>query len=428
MILRIWFWLAIIICLGQAHPHSLRAQTDFFSESQPLDQSFNYQNDLMSGFSEDGRIKILLLTLMPSGMTETASEEILRSLYLNLSNTNHFTLVGPSEWNAQMQMRNPSLADCHDIACGIDLGKQLSADKIMVGRISAQKILDEYAREIDGMILSIRVIDVVTNRETFVDEVQFTDADIQSTLFALAQRVSANTLLRGHVLNMNENRITTDLGLSHGLKKGLQMVIYKETPPTVNLDGQTIGAFQENIAIAQVHRLNDASSELIVLQQMEEIKPGYFVKTFINFARQIEMIAEVRSELDTQKRLMPKTKPIPLVPELVVQKDDEKEKWARRVIKAKEEEKRWMIMTGGGFVATLIILQNDFSPFTNSLNQFLPHMAGGITLYAGYQYIQQRKLVSELIAEGRVKGYFSQLMPSISAGPEGLRLAWNYQF
>ncbi|MFL2748094.1 MAG: hypothetical protein ACJ0DI_01045, partial [bacterium] len=64
------------------------AQSGFFEED-----NFNFETDSVTGFSEDGRVKILLLTLLPKGMTETAAEEISRALQLNLFNTNHFTVV-----------------------------------------------------------------------------------------------------------------------------------------------------------------------------------------------------------------------------------------------------------------------------------------------------------------------------------------------
>ncbi|HIL88628.1 MAG TPA: hypothetical protein EYM25_07970, partial [Deltaproteobacteria bacterium] len=70
------------------------AQSDFLQGN-----TFNYDNQLVSGFSEDGRVKVLLLTLLPYDLTETAAEKIGHALQLNLFNTNHFTVVGPSEWN-----------------------------------------------------------------------------------------------------------------------------------------------------------------------------------------------------------------------------------------------------------------------------------------------------------------------------------------
>ncbi len=47
--------------------HAL-SQSNFFQEDL-----FNLESDVMSGFSDDGRMKVLMLTLAPYGMTETAA-------------------------------------------------------------------------------------------------------------------------------------------------------------------------------------------------------------------------------------------------------------------------------------------------------------------------------------------------------------------
>ena len=103
------------------------------------------QQTQLSGFSDDERVKVLLLNLLPSGMTETAAEEITKALQLNVYNTNHFTVVGPSEWNVQIKDRDPTLADCHDIACGVMIGKMFHADKVLVGTIHSEIMLNGMA-------------------------------------------------------------------------------------------------------------------------------------------------------------------------------------------------------------------------------------------------------------------------------------------
>ena len=45
---------------------------------------FGGQNTQLSGFSDDERVKVLLLNFLPSGMTETAAEEIEKVLQLNV--------------------------------------------------------------------------------------------------------------------------------------------------------------------------------------------------------------------------------------------------------------------------------------------------------------------------------------------------------
>ncbi|MGK5093485.1 hypothetical protein WDW89_15940 [Deltaproteobacteria bacterium TL4] len=399
------------------------AQSSFFQQ-----ESYSFDNELVSGFSEDGRIKILLLTLVPMGMTETASEEILKALYLNLSNTNHFTLVGPSEWSAQIRARNPSMADCNDIACGIDIGKRLNADMVLVGKIRTQTILDDLSEEQEGMVLTVNMVDVITNINIFNDEVQFTDDNMHDALFQLAVRVSESTQLRGHVLSIKEKEISIDLGRAHGLKIGHQLVIYKQSSQTSELDGQPLGLSQVNIAIAQVHRINDHSSEAIVMQSLEDVQSGALIKTFINFAKQIQLISETRRELDSQRRLVPPRRPLQLTPEFLETQNTGKDRWEASLETAKVSKTRWQYATLGAGVATLIILNNNFTPFTEDINRMLPLFAGGATVYCGYNFVQYRNDVNALMAEGRVKGFFSQINYQWNLNLNAVQVALHYKF
>ena len=63
------------------------AQSGFYQN-----QTIDFENTKLSGFSDDGRVKVLLLNLLPSGMTETAAQEIAKALQLNIF-TSFFALL-----------------------------------------------------------------------------------------------------------------------------------------------------------------------------------------------------------------------------------------------------------------------------------------------------------------------------------------------
>ena len=165
----------------------------------------------LSGFSDDGRVKVLLLNLLPSGMTETAAQEIAKALQLNIYNTNHFTVVGPEEWYIQIKDSDPTLADCHDIACGVMIGKLFRSDKVLVGTIHSEIMLNEKGKEEPSFILSVRMVDARTNITNFSDEVQFTDLQMHDELFHLAARISDNTLMVGNIVDKKQSGITVNL-------------------------------------------------------------------------------------------------------------------------------------------------------------------------------------------------------------------------
>ena len=377
------------------------AQSGFFEED-----NFNFETDSVTGFSEDGRVKILLLTLLPKGMTETAAEEISRALQLNLFNTNHFTVVGPSEWNAQIEDRDPTLADCHDVACGVLIGKLFNADKVLVGNIRTQEFMNEDNQNELGFELSLRMVDVVTNITDFTDTVDFNDRDMHDRLFELAVRISENTLLRGFVISVKKPNISIDLGRAHGLQNGRQIVIFRQVSTQSNLEGQTLELATENIAIAEIVRVNDLSSDAIVKQRISAVTPGDQVQTYIDVAKQVHLITNTRRELDTQKRLRPRTRPLKLEPELV-EEDTGKQRWAMRLSQAMGEENQWFYITAGGGAATLLLLSGNFNIFSGGLGSLMPWVAGGATVYAGMKYVGFRDKVSLLRQEGRNLGYLS---------------------
>lgn len=414
---RDWMLWMCLCCLG--------AQTALSQTQFVQNDPFGFENQLLSGFSEDGRVKVLILRLAPSGMTVTASEQIGKALSLNLSNTNHFSVVVPSEWDAQLRTQDPYLADCHDIACGIHISKLFNADKVLVGRISAEIILNDDGLEEPGFVLSVRLLDVITNTTDYADEVEFTDDNMQDELFQLAVRISENTLLSGHVLKTEERTVTVDMGRAHGIKVGDRIVIYRSLSTLPNLEGQTLGLELKNIAIGQMLRVNEMSSDAIVLHQLETPSKGDWVKTYINRYKQINLIADTRRELDTQQRIKPRTRPLLIQPEEVV--DEDRRRWERLLAAAEKDQKRWQLYAIGFGVGTLVSLSGQIELLGKELNQVIPLALGGGFVYSGYKFLQARDEVRQLEGEGRVKGYYSfQLTPT--PHEKGFKLALNYRF
>ena len=393
------------------------AQSDFLQGN-----TFNYDNQLVSGFSEDGRVKVLLLTLLPYDLTETAAEKIGHALQLNLFNTNHFTVVGPSEWNAQIQERDPTLADCHDIACGVLIGKLFNADKVLVGSVRAETILDENGNEVQGLVLSAKIVDVLTIGTDYDDEVRFTDARLHDSLFQMALRISHNTQLHGYVLKLNASTITVDLGRAHGLKVGNRLVVFRPTTATSTLEGQPLELNFENIAIAEAIRVNDMSSEIHLIQRRSSVLVGDQIRTYVNKNKQIALIAQTRKELDTQKRLAPRTKPLKLVPQLV-QEDTGENRWARKYAAAQENEEFWMIGTIGT-IGGALLSASGIIKIGSGIDQYLPWILGGGAIYSGYRYVEGRDTVDALRAEGRSSGFLSWKWSPTS----GATLAYTLSF
>ena len=385
----------------------------------------------LSGFSNDERIKLLLLNLFPSGMTETAATEIVKALQLNIYNTNHFTVVGPAEWNAEIKDQDPTLADCHDIACGAKIGKLFKADKVLVGALHSEVMFNENSDEESSLVLSIRMVDTRTNITDYSDEVQFTDLQMHDELFRMAARISNNTLLVGKVLNTRASGITINLGLAQGIKTGQQVVISQIKSAKSTAVANTGETIFQNIALAEVVQVSDLSAEAVIVQKISTVTRGDQLQTYIDKEKLIRLISQTRKELDTQKRLQPKKRIISLEPK-VGKVSIYYSKWLYRYKQTKVENDRWLMYTAGAGGATILFLSGVIQ--MNGVLSVLPWIAGAGTVYSGLRYIHFRDLMNELSTEGRSNGFiFSALRPKPSGwlfntAPKGLLISWVKRF
>ncbi len=401
-------------------------------------QSKNYQEDpsnleltKLSGFIDDDRIKVLLLNLLPSGMTETAAVEIARVLQQNIFNTNHFSVVGPAEWNSQIKDRDPTLADCHDVACGVMIGKLFDADKILVGTIYSETMLNENGEEQPSFILSVKMVDVRTNNTTFSDEVQFTDLQMHDELFRLAARTSDNTLLLGNIDEVEPTGITLNLGRAQGIKTGQQFVILRKTTNKSTLNNNFPNKTYQKTALAEVFQVNDFSSKAVIIQRISTVSKGDQVQTYINIEKLISLMTQARKELDTQKRLRPKKRILRLGPPAA--KDNSGySNWSVRYKTTKAQHDRWMYTSAGVGAATLFFISGSIK--LSGFLSVLPWIAGAGTVYSGIRYFHYRDLLNELSTEGRTNGFYSNSLLPRSEGwnfipvPTGIQVAWSRRF
>jgi hypothetical protein len=401
-------------------------------------QSNNYQGNVsnleqteLSGFSDDERIKLLLLNLLPAGMTETAAAEIAKALQLNIYNTNHFSVVGPAEWNAEIKDQDPTLADCHDIACGAKIGKLFRADKVLVGTLHSEIMLNENNEEEPSFVLSIRMVDTRTNITNFSDEVQFTDLQMHDELFRMAARISDNTLLIGNVLNTKQSGITLNIGRAQGIKTGHQLVISRRASFKTDNGENTREKTYQNIALAEVVQVSDLSAEAVIVQKISAVAQGDQVQTYIDKEKLISLISQTRKELDTQKRLKPKKRVIRLRQPAGKESSDYA-LWSNRFRQSKILHDRWLYTTAGAGGATILFLSGMIK--LSGVMSAIPWIAGAGTVYSGIRYFHYRDLMNEFSTEGRSLGFISSSFTPQPSGwhlnpvPKGFQIAWVKRF
>ena len=355
-------------------------------------------------FSSDGKVKLLVLALNPQEVTESAAEQIGLILQKNLSNTGHFSVVGPREVNALFESQRPDLVDCREIACGVETGKLIGAQKVLVGTLQ---------RRGESFFMSVRVIEIINNLTDHEELIRFSDDDMDESLFRLANSLSDNTLVIGRVLSTSIRGIVLSLGIRDGVKLGDFLVIFKEDLPIANLEGAIVDRQRKNIAIVKILRVNDNTSEALMVHSVEEPQVAHFASTYRNPTRQTVLIEDTRRELDTGIRLENKLRPLELAP--VALADSARREWQQRVARTEAERDFWYSVAVVGGIASLVILSNYEDTNLVRLEAAAGLFATGYGIYRG---LDARDKLNELQTEGRAKGYLTTGL-DLSFGRDG---------
>ena len=382
-----------------------------FIATNATGQFTSFEQELLAGFSNDGRVKILILTLSPYGISETASDQILQIVQENLNNTKHFTVVGPSEWQPQLSDKKPHLVNCTETSCAVQIGRLFNADKVMTGQLKLTKILDSDGSSKDGFVITLQLISVATNTLDLEEEIRFIDENMNQRLFQMANRVSQNTLLSGRVLSVGHKSVMIDLGKVHGLKIGDRLVVYSRGRTTAGIQGETLGLEQRKISILEVVRINEQSSEAIAPYAFGVPEVGQWAKTYVNRQKQIELVSEARRELDTQIRLIPPVKPRRevLQPQILAsldQSSQEKQEWQQALNQARRDKRTWLLV-GGASAGVAIVSFLKLIPFSQTIQQM--GLIGGLigSVYGGVKYVTFSRQETSLLNKGRIKKWIS---------------------
>jgi hypothetical protein len=409
---RLSTWLAAAIIVAGTAPAAL-AQAGFTQAGSPrgaIPGTLFATNPL---FPEDGRVKLLVLPLNPQGLTESATEQIGLIVQKNLSNTGHFAVVGAREMNAAFEKEKPTLVDCREIACGVEAGKMLGADRILVGTIRSEET--HYT-------LRVRLIDPANNLTDYEEESRFTDISMDDDLFRLSNSLSRNSLRVGRVLSVSIRGLVISLGKRQGMKIGDLLIIYKQDVPITSLEGEQVDIQRKNIAIVKVLNVNENTVEAILSHQTEEPQVGHYAATYLDAGRQIELVENTRRELDTGIRLANRVRPLELAP--VELADSERKKWQRRLREAETARDFWLMAGGiGAGVTAYSLYMYDNTTFS----QVRLVGAGAVTGYSLYRWILARNEINQLNVEGRTKGFVLEWAAPVLT-PNGPALAFAFKF
>jgi hypothetical protein len=336
--------------------------------------------------------ELLILSFASTGITEAAAKTFSNMIAQNLINTNRFEVTRADDAEKIIAQEAPFLLPCFNISCGIQMGKIIGTAHILAGHVS----LDSKG----SFKLSVKMINVMDNSLEFEDSIRFSDENIDQRFYQLTTKIGRSTPLVGRIINANNKIAIIALGERDGLQVGDQLAIYKNkriesrifTDSTLRIQRQYTG-------ILNITKVGDKTSQGVYFQSIETPEVNQFVITYVDKRKQIQLIDQIRKELDTHERTVYEiTRSIELAP--VHLEDKELKKWVRRVRVAERNKNFWSwIMLGAGSATAFFVFQYSDDNAAKLL------VSLGILSYASLEYFSANNRIDDLIDEGRYRGY-----------------------
>ncbi|MFH2129843.1 MAG: hypothetical protein ABIK68_05655, partial [bacterium] len=305
----------------------------------------------------------------------------------------------------------PALLPCFEIGCGIQMGKITNLDWILSGHISLTPA---------GLFsLNVKLVHIFDNALAFEDTIRFSDENMDRRFFQLSNRIANNAPLNGNVISANNKIAVIDLGEKNGISVGDQVVIYRNKKVGEGEEVRSTIVRRHNIGILKITRVGEKVSEGVYFQTIETTKPGYRVSSYLDKRKQIQLIDEVRKELDTQERNVYEIKKSVVLSPIQLE-DIARKKWVLKVRQVEYEKDFWqLVLLGSGVVSAYFLSQFQSGDDMKLLASL------GVFSYSTFEYFTTRNRYNQLIDEGRYKGYLDlKIRPTMGEISIGYRFSF----
>jgi TolB-like protein len=140
-----------------------------------------------SGLYAEEKMRIAIMDLQPKDTTKVIAGAVTDMLRSDFSNTKLFTIVERGQMAEILKEQALQLTGCTDQNCAVEVGKLLSANKILVGEVT------NIAGE---LIITARIVDVKNGSVDFAaKEKAKNDSELDSATSRVAKKLTA--LIRG---------------------------------------------------------------------------------------------------------------------------------------------------------------------------------------------------------------------------------------
>ncbi len=200
------------------------------------------------------RLSIAVLPFSSKGLGRDIGQiDLLDKAITELVNLNRFKVIERAQLEKILAEQQLGMSGVLDASTAAQIGKGIGVDAVMIGSITQ----GGNSVTIDARLIDTETATIISAKDAFVTGISL--QSLSQMISELAGKFRDDfPLVNGYVIGIDGDRLTLDLGISNGLKKGRKCIVYREGSPIVHpVSGKVIGKMIDELCEVQVTEVFD---------------------------------------------------------------------------------------------------------------------------------------------------------------------------
>lgn len=186
--------------------------------------------------------------------------DLLDKLITGFVNINRFKIIERAQLEKVLDEQKLGLSGVIDVSTAAQIGKGIGADGVICGSV----ISGGNTVSIDARLIDTETAAIITARDAYSSSHSL--QNLSQMIGEVANKIKTDLpLVNGYVIGVQGESVTIDLGLQHGLKKGMKCHVFREGAPIVHpVTNEVIGKTINQLCEVQINDVFDAYSVAVI--------------------------------------------------------------------------------------------------------------------------------------------------------------------
>lgn len=201
------------------------------------------------------RLSIAVLPFDSKGIgRELGQIDLLDKLVTGFVNVNRFKVIERAQLEKILAEQKLGLSGIIDASTAAQIGKGIGVDAVVCGSVT----LAGNTLSIDARLIDTESAAIITARDAYSSGLSL--QNISQMVSEVAAKIKTDLpLVNGYVIGVQGAKVTIDVGLKNGLKKGMKCHVYREGAPIVHpVTNEVIGKMIDELCELQVSDVFEA--------------------------------------------------------------------------------------------------------------------------------------------------------------------------